>query len=40
MQTYEKCQGNSVEDAMDLENVLRQIKADCCNMHWVAPLKQ
>jgi hypothetical protein len=27
-------------DAMNLENVLRQIKADCCNLHGVAPLKQ
>jgi hypothetical protein len=25
---------------VDLKNILRQIKADCCNLHWVAPLKQ
>ena len=27
-----------VIDTMDLKNVLGQIKADCCNLYWVAPL--
>jgi hypothetical protein len=25
-------------DAVDLKDVFGQIEADCCNLHWVAPL--
>jgi hypothetical protein len=28
----------AIGDTVNLKNVLRQIKADCCNLHWVAPL--
>jgi hypothetical protein len=28
----------TIGDTVDLKNVLGQIKADCCNLHWVALL--
>ena len=28
----------AIRDAVNLKNVLGQIQADCCNVHWVAPL--
>jgi hypothetical protein len=33
-----ECNFSIFADTVDLKNVLRQIKADCCNLHWVAPL--